>query len=138
MKNIYILLLISTIAFSLSSCNKEVANTKTDLIQSNLVNKTWYLDYSITGAVTKSFVGQSTYFITFLNDGTTKDSDGLTGNFSIVNNNGKYELSVIAKTINGNNFNYTHLIESVGDVKMIQSYTADGQTVKTILYFTSK
>jgi len=138
MKKIFILPIIAAFALSIISCNKEVSNTKADLIQSKLVNKTWYLDYSITGAVTKSFVGQSTYFITFLNDGTTKDSDGLTGNFSIVNNNGKYELSVIAKTINGNNFNYTHLIESVGDVKMIQSYTADGQTVKTILYFTSK
>lgn len=138
MKKLYILIVIATISFSLSSCNKEVANTKTDLIQSRLVNKTWYLDHSITGTVTKSFVGQTTYFITFLSDGTTNDSDGLTGNFSIVNNNGKYELSVKTKTINGNNFNYTHLIESVGAEKMILSYTADGQTVKTSLYFTSK
>lgn len=125
-------------SFSLSSCNKELASTKSDLIQSKLVNKTWYLDHSITGTITKSFVGQTTYFITFLSDGTTNDSDGLAGNFSIVNNNGKYELSVKTKTINGNNFNYTHLIESVGDEKMIQSFTADGQTVKTSLYFTSK
>ena len=138
MKKLYILLLISTIVLSFSSCNKEVSNTKSDLIQSKLVNKIWYLDYSITGSVTKTFVGQSTYFITFLNDGSTKDSDGLTGYFSIVNNNGKYDLFVNAKTINGNNFSYTHLIESVGDVKMIQSYTALGQTAKTSLYFTSK
>ena len=138
MKKLYILIVIATISFSLSSCNKEAANTKTDLIQSRLVNKIWYLDHSITGTVTKSFVGQTTYSITFLSDGTTNDSDGLTGNFSIVNNNGKYELSVKTKTINGNNFNYTHLIESVGAEKMIQSYTADGQTVKTSLYFTSK
>jgi hypothetical protein len=138
MKKLYILLLISTIALSLSSCNKEVSNTKSDLIQARLVNKTWYLDYSITGSVTKTFVGQSTYFITFLSDGSTKDSDGLTGNFSIVNNNGKFDLFVNTKTINGNNFSYTHLIESVGDVKMIQSYTALGQSAKTSLYFTSK
>lgn len=138
MKKLYILLLISTIALSLSSCNKEVSTTKSDLIQASLVNKTWYLDYSITGSVTKTFVGQSTYFITFLSDGSTKDSDGLTGNFSIVNNNGKFDLFVNTKTINGNNFSYTHLIESVGDVKMIQSYTALGQTAKTTLYFTSK
>jgi hypothetical protein len=137
MKNLYILLIV---AFTLAiiSCNKEVSNTKADLIQSKLVNKTWYLDYSITGSITKTFLGQSTYYITFLNDGSTKDSDGLNGTFSIVNNNGKYELSVKTKTINGNNFNYTHLIESVGDEKMINSYIADGQSVKTILYFTSK
>lgn len=138
MKKLYILLIISSIALSLSSCNKELANTKTDLIQSKLVNKTWYLDYTITGSVTKTFVGQSTYFITFLNDGATKDSDGLIGTFSVINNNGKFELIVKSKTINGNNFDYTHLVESVGDEKMVQSYTAEGQKVKTSLYFTSK
>jgi hypothetical protein len=138
MKKIFILSIIAAFILSIVSCNKEVANTKIDLIQSKLVNKTWYLDHSITGTITKSFVGQTTYFITFLSDGTTNDSDGLAGNFSIVNYNGKYELSVKTKTINGNNFNYTHLIESVGDEKMIQSFTADGQTVKTSLYFTSK
>ena len=138
MKKLPILLLISTLTLTLGSCNKEVANTKTELIQSKLINKTWYLDYSITGSVTKTFLGQSTYFISFFKYGSTKDSDGLTGIFSVVNNNGQYELVVSTKTNNGNNFNYTHLIESVGDVKMIQSYTAAGQTVKTSLYFTSK
>jgi hypothetical protein len=138
MKKIFILSIIAAFALSIVSCNKETASTQTDLIQSKLVNKTWYLDYSITGLVTKTFLGQSTYFITFRNDGSTTDSDGLTGTFSIVNNNGKYELFVKTKTINGNNFSYTNLIESVGDEKMIQSYTADGQTIKTILYFTSK
>ena len=130
--------MIAAFILSIVACNKEVSSTKSDLIQARLVNKTWYLDYAITGSVTKTFVGQSTYFITFLNDGSTSDSDGLTGTYSIVNNKGKYELSVKTKTINGNNFNYTHLIESVGDEKMINSYIADGQSVKTILYFTSK
>ena len=138
MKKLYIVSMIAAFTLSIVSCNKEVASTKSDLIQSKLVNKTWYLDYSITGSVTKTFVGQSTYFITFLNDGSTSDSDGLTGTFSIVINNGKYELSVKTKTINGNNFNYTHLIESVGAEKMIHSYTAEGQTAKTILYYTTK
>lgn len=138
MKKLYILFLLAAITLSLSSCNKEVATTKTDLIQSKIIGKTWYLDYSITGSVTKTFLGQSTYFISFFKDGSTKDSDGLTGNFSVVNNNGQYELVVSTKTNSGNNFNYTHLIESVGDVKMIQSYLASGQSTKTILYFTSK
>jgi len=138
MKKLFIVSMIAAFTLSIVSCNKEVANTKADLIQSKLVNKTWYLDYSITGSITKTFLGQSTYYITFLSDGSTKDSDGLTGTFSILNNNGKYNLSVKTKTINGNVFNYTHLIESVGDEKMINSYIADGQSVKTILYFTSK
>jgi len=138
MKKLFTISMIAAFILSIVACNKEVASTKSDLIQARLVNKTWYLDYAITGSVTKTFVGQSTYFITFLNDGSTSDSDGLTGTYSIVNNKGKYELSVKTKTINGNNFNYTHLIESVGDEKMINSYIADGQSVKTILYFTSK
>jgi hypothetical protein len=138
MKKLFIVSMIAAFTLSIVSCNKEVTNTKADLIQSKLVNKTWYLDYSITGSITKTFLGQSTYYITFLSDGSTKDSDGLTGTFSILNNNGKYNLSVKTKTINGNVFNYTHLIESVGDEKMINSYIADGQSVKTILYFTSK
>jgi len=138
MKKLFTVSIIAVFTLSIVSCNKEVTNTKADLIQSKLVNKTWYLDYSITGSITKTFLGQSTYYITFLSDGSTKDSDGLTGTFSIVNNNGKYDLSVKTKTINGNVFNYTHLIESVGDEKMINSYIADGQSVKTILYFTSK
>ena len=138
MKKLYILLLLLPTTLCYTSCNKEVHSTKINLIQSKIIDKIWYLDYSITGSVTRTFVGQSTYFITFLKDGSTKDSDGITGNFSIVNNNDKFELLVNGKTNNGNNFNYTHLIESVGDVKMIQSYMASGQTVKTTLYFTSK
>jgi hypothetical protein len=138
MKKLYILLLISTIALSFSSCNKELSSTKPDLITSRLVNKNWYLDYSITGFVTKKFVGQPTYLITFLDDGSTKDSDGVSGYFTIIDNNGKYELYVRARTVNGNNFTFKHLIESVGDEKMVLSFTEDGQTVKTSLYFTSK
>jgi hypothetical protein len=138
MKKLYIQLLLLSTAFCYTSCNKELPSAKINLIQNKIVDKIWLLDYSVTGSVTKTFVNQSTYFITFFKDGSTKDSDGITGNFSIINNNNKFELLVNGKTNIGNNFNYTHLIESVGDVKMIQSYMASGQTVKTTLYFTSK
>jgi len=121
-----------------NSCNKDIANTKLDLIQNMIVNKTWYLDYSIIGNKTQSYVGQSTYFITYLRNRTTKDSDGLSGIFSIVENNGKFILIVNTKTFNGNNLSYSNTIESVGDMKMIQSYISTGKTEKTMLYFTSK
>ena len=121
-----------------NSCNKDVSNTKLDLIQNMIVNKTWYLDYSILGNKTQSYVGQSTYFITYLKNKTTKDSDGLNGIFSIVENNGKFILIVNTKTFNGNNLSYSNTIESVGDMKMIQSYISTGKTEKTMLYFTSK
>ena len=69
MKKIFILSITAAFALSIISCNKEVSSTKADLIQSKLVNKTWYLDYSITGSITKTFLGQSTYYITFLKKG---------------------------------------------------------------------
>ena len=138
MKNIFTILLTIMIIIIFNSCNKDVSNTKLDLIQNMIVNKTWYLDYSILGNKTQSYVGQSTYFITYLKNKTTKDSDVLNCIFSIVENNGKFILIVNTKTFNGNNLSYSNTIESVGDMKMIQSYISTGKTEKTMLYFTSK
>jgi hypothetical protein len=115
-----------------------VATTSTEVMQKMISSKTWYLDYSITGSSIQNFVGQSTYYITFSKNGTTKDSDGLEGTYAISNNNGQFLLVVKSKTLNGNTLNYSHVLESVGDVKMVQSYIASGQTNKTTLYFTSK
>jgi len=137
MKRIFILFTISFIVI-FSSCNKELETTKTDLIQNMIVNKIWYLDYSIEGNIKQTFVGQSTYFVTYLKNGTTKDSDGLNGTFSIVQNNGKFTIITKTKTPNGNNLSFGNVIESVGEVKMIQSYIPFGKTIKTTLYFTSK
>jgi hypothetical protein len=108
------------------------------VIDKMMVNKTWYLDYSITGNNTQSFLGQSTYSITYFKDGTTKDSDGLTGTYKIIENNGNYQIQVVATSLKGNALNYTHTIESVGEVNMIQSFILTGQASKTSLYFTSK
>jgi len=137
MKRIFILFTISFIVI-FSSCNKELETTKTDLIQNMIVNKIWYLDYSIEGNIKQTFVGQSTYFVTYLKNGTTKDSDGLNGTFSIVQNNGKFTLITKTKTQNGNNLSFVNVFESVGEVKMIQSYIPFVKTIKTTLYFTSK
>ena len=71
MKQIYTLL-IALSAFTLFSCNKETSTTQTNVMNNLLTNKNWYLDYSITEGVSsttpvvKSYVGQSTYFITYL------------------------------------------------------------------------
>jgi hypothetical protein len=138
MKKIITIVLASVFVTSIVSCNKEVATTSTDVMQKMISSKTWYLDYSITGSSIQNFVGQSTYYITFSKNGTTKDSDGLEGTYTISNNNGQFLLVVKSKTLNGNTLNYSHVLESVGDVKMVQSYIASGQTNKTTLYFTSK
>jgi hypothetical protein len=138
MKKIITIVLASVFITSIVSCNKEMATTSTEVMQKMISSKTWYLDYSITGSSIQNFVGQSTYYITFSKNGTTKDSDGLEGTYAISNNNGQFLLVVKSKTLNGNTLNYSHVLESVGDVKMVQSYIASGQTNKTTLYFTSK
>lgn len=138
MRRIASFLLIVLIIFIFSSCNKELPSTKSDLIQNMIVNKIWYLDYSITGNIKQTFVGQSTYFVTYLKNGITNDSDGLNGTYSIIQNNGKFTLITKTKTPNGNNLIFGNVIESVGDVKMIQSYLPFGKTTKTTLYFSSK
>ena len=59
MKRIYTIL-VAVITLTIISCNKETATTQTEVMNSLLTNKNWYLDYSITGTNTKSYVGQAT------------------------------------------------------------------------------
>jgi hypothetical protein len=137
MKKIFILSIIAAFALSIVSCNKETASTQTDLIQSKLVNKTWYLDYSITGTSTKSYVGQSTYFVTYLKDRTTNDSDGLTGTYSVELVGNQSQIHVKLKTANGNPLEVIYNIILVGETKLILSKVVTTGT-PTQLYFTNK
>ena len=136
MKNLYILLL-AVISFTTISCNKETATTQTDVMNSMLTNKNWYLDYSITGTSTKSYVGQSTYFVTYLKDGTTKDSDGLTGTYTVEVVGNQSQLHVQLKTANGNPLEVIYNIISVGETKLVLSKVVTTGTA-TQLYFTNK
>ena len=136
MKNLYILLL-AVISFTIVSCNKETATTQTDVMNTMLTNKNWYLDYSITGTSTKSYVGQSTYFVTYLKDGTTKDSDGLTGTYSVEVIGNQSQIHVQVKTSNGNPLEVIYDIISVGESKMVLSKQVTSGT-PTQLYFTNK
>ena len=108
-----------------------------------LTNKNWYLDYSITEgassttpAVLKSYVGQSTYFITYLKNGDTKDSDGITGTYTVELINGQSQIHMQLKTTNGNPFEVIYNIISVGESNMILSKVVSGPATK--LYFTTK
>jgi len=136
MKKLYILLLV-TIAFTFGSCNKETATTQTDVMNTLLTNKNWYLDYSITGNSTKSYVGQSTYFVTYLKDGTTKDSDGLTGTYSVEVIGNQSQIHVQLKTASGNPLEVIYNIISVGETKLVLSKVVTTGTASQ-LYFTSK
>jgi hypothetical protein len=140
MKNLYTLL-IAAFTFALSmglvSCNKETATTQTDVMNSMLTNKNWYLDYSITGTSTKSYVGQSTYFVTYLKDGSTKDSDGLTGTYSVEVIGNQSQIHVQVKTANGNSLEVFYNIISLGGSNLVLSKVVTTGT-PTQLYFTSK
>ena len=136
MKTLYTLLIIA-ITFTLVACNKETATTQTDVMNTLLTNKNWYLDYSITGTATKSYVGQSTYFMTYLKDGTTKDSDGLTGTYTVEVINNQSQIHVQLKTAGGNPLEVIYNIISVGETKLVLSKVITTGTA-TQLFFTNK
>jgi hypothetical protein len=143
MKILYTILL-AAIAFTIISCNKETATTQTDVMNTLLTNKNWYLDYSITAGQTsttpvvyKSYVGQSTYFVTYLKDGSTKDSDGLTGTYSVELIANQSQIHVQLKTASGNPLEVIYNIISVGETKLVLSKVVT-TGIASQLYFTSK
>ena len=136
MKTLYTLFILA-ITFTIVACNKETATTQTDVMNSLLTNKNWYLDYSITGTASKSYVGQSTYFVTYLKDGTTKDSDGLTGTYTVEVVNNQSQIHVQLKTANGNPLEVIYNILSVGETKLVLSKVITTGTA-TQLFFTNK
>lgn len=138
MKTTVNLVIISTLLFFLGSCKKEKPGLKIEIASKMLSNKVWYLDHIQEGGVTKSYVGQTTYSITFLKNNTTKDSDGYTGLYLIENQNNQLQIRVSALSVNNNSISYVHVIESIGDTKMILSYFPSGQAEKTKLFYTSK
>jgi hypothetical protein len=131
------ILLLAAITFTIVSCNKETATTQIDVMNSMLTNKNWYLDYSITGTSTKSYVGQSTYFVTYLKDGTTNDSDGLTGTYSVKVIGNQSQIHMKVKTASGNPLDVIYDIISVGETKLVLSKVVTTGT-PTQLYFTNK
>lgn len=142
MKHLYILF-IAVISITSFSCNKETATTQTDVMNNLISNKNWYLDYIITEGATsttpvvlKSFVGQTTYFVTYLKNGTTKDSDGITGSYTIEIVNGHSQIHQQLKTSNGNPFEVVYNIISVGENNLVLSKVISGPISK--LYFTNK
>jgi len=142
MKQLYILIL-SLLILTQISCNKETSNTQIEVMNNLLTNKNWYLDYSITEGLTstspvvyKSYVGQSTYMITYLKNGTTTDSDGLTGNYTVELMNNQSQIHLQLKTSNGNPLEVIYNIISVGANNLVLSKLITGPTTR--LYFTTK
>lgn len=130
-------LLMGVFVTELTGCKKETSNADVQLSYQLLSDKTWYLDFSITGTTKRTYVGQSTYFIDFLKNKTTLDSDGLTGTYTIEKVGNQLQIHVQAKTTSTNNVEYLYNVESVGANNLILQYTATGSTVPTKLYFST-
>ena len=126
----------------LFSCKK--TDTKFDelnLAYQMLGDKTWYLDYSQTitasGIRTRTYLGQSTYFINLLKDKSTIDSDGINGVYSLNNNSENLVLNISGKTKNGTSLDYSYTIVSIGVKNLIAKYKeSDTSTVKQ--FFSAK
>ena len=89
-----LLILIGASILLLSACKKDTTASEISLAYKMISDKIWFLDYNQTITATKTsiktYVGQSTYFIKFLNNLTTVDSDGITGTYSVRKVNGKF------------------------------------------------
>lgn len=118
------------------ACTKDTTQAEIDLSYRLLSDKIWYLDYSITGTSSTSYIGQSTYFISFLKNYTTSDSDGYTGDYSIKKVDGALQIHVIAKSTSNNTFPYVYTIKLVGAKSLILTYTIN--KITTELYYSSK
>lgn len=132
----YLLYSLLAAATFIGSCSKDTILAETNLAQKMIQDKAWFLDYSQTGTLTKTYVGQATYYINFLKNLTTQDSDGLNGSYSVEKVSGQLQIHVQATTSNGNPIEYIYDIVSVGSENLILSYTLSGTT--TQLYYSNK
>ncbi len=136
--NIFIyFIIISTI---LIACHKEDKDIEVNLAYQLIADKTWYLDYSqnISGSTVtnRTYLGQPTYFINYLKNLATSDSDGLIGIYEIIKTDSSLVISVQAKTNSGNPSTYNYEIESIGQKNMIMNYNKNN--TKTRLFFSTQ
>ena len=103
-------------------------------------DKTWYLDNTQTIVNTtvtnRSYVGQATYFITFLSNKSMTDSYGVTGNYTITDAAGQLNMLINGKTAGGNTVNYNYIIESIGASNLVLTYTNAGTMYK--MFYSAK
>jgi hypothetical protein len=140
-KNIvYVFLFAVSITITNTSCSKDATGTQVELSYNMLQEKTWYLDYvqSIAGSTTttKSYLGQSTYFINFSEDRSTIDSDGIAGKYIVSNTSGRLSINITGKTTSGNAVSYTYQVESMGAKNLVLSYVVNGITYK--MFYTAR
>lgn len=133
---------VIVLAFSITtiSCSKDAPGAKVELSYNLIQEKTWFLDYTqtIVGAniTTRTYIGQPTYFINFLADRSTVDSDGITGKYTVTSVGGKLGIDIAGKSTNGNAVNYSYQVESIGAKNLVLTYTMSGTNYK--MFFSAK
>ena len=139
-KSLFIKIQLGILFICILSCNKSVTTNEAALSYKLITDKTWYLEYAQTTNGTtissKSYVGQSTYFINYLKNFTTIDSDGINGVYTLQNIDNKLIIKVDAKTQNGNTSSYQYNVISIGAKNMILSYSI-GSSI-TLYYFNTQ
>lgn len=129
-----ILILIGISTFS--SCKKDTDSATIDLTQKMIQDKIWFLTYRVTNGTVKSYLGEPSYFINFLKNKTTKDSDGLEGTYMIKKENNQLQVALQVKLPNQTSFDYQYDIDLIGESNLVFSYTPINTTDRIKLYFT--
>lgn len=129
------------IVFILIGCSKESGDTEVNLSYKMLADKNWFLQYTEstigTKVTTKSYVGQTTYFINFLANKSTTDSDGLKGTYTVKKMNSQLKIMVAISTNGGTISNYAYDVVSLGDKNMVLSFS-NGTTKTKYFYSINK
>lgn len=125
-----------TSIFTLTSCKKDTDTATIELTQRMIQDKTWFLTYKVTNGTVKSYLGEPSYFINFLKNKTTKDSDGLEGTYLIKKEKNQLKVVLQIKLSNQTSFDYQYDIDLIGESNLVFSYTPINTTDRIKLYFT--
>ena len=125
-----------TSIFTLTSCKKDTDTATIELTQRMIQDKTWFLTYKVTNGTVKSYLGEPSYFINFLKNKTTKDSDGLEGTYLIKKENNQLQVALQIKLLNQTSYDYQYDIDFIGEGNLVFSYTPINTTDRIKLYFT--
>jgi hypothetical protein len=118
----------------LSGCTKDNTTDEVSLAYQMMGDKIWYLQYLQTTTngmtTTKTFLGQPTYSIQISIDKSTKDSDGLTGTYSVFKVGTQLLVNINAKLPSGLTDIYNYNVNSLGSNNMVLSTTNGNVTTK--------
>ena len=125
------------IIVSSTSCVKVIDNADEILSKNLLQEKQWFLEYKQLGTTSKIYVGQSSYFINFLKDNTSNDSDGIKGTYSTsYGTDNKLRINFTVSTRSNIISSFQYVVEAIGTNEMIFSFVQNGAT--NYYYFSTR